>query len=110
MTTKTLVLTSVFAMMLSGCAGDTGSGGGNAIGGGTRAQFCKSGDTPIASANQCLQDDAACYQISDNSWCTGERGSSCPTGSNVLAAGTECPRGARCFSVSESVSCVISIN
>jgi len=106
MTIKNLIMSSLLALTLIGCAND--GGGGAEIGGGTRAQFCKSGDTPIATANQCLQDDAACYQLTDNSWCTGERGLSCPTGSNALPAGTACPRGARCFDVSDSMRCVVA--
>lgn len=100
------VVTCLFAILISACASE--SGGGAEFGGGTRAEFCKSGDTPVASPSQCLQDDAACYQLTDNSWCTGERGLSCPTGSTPLAEGAECPRGARCFNVSESMRCVVT--
>lgn len=107
MTIKTLLLPCIFVIVLAGCASE-GGGGGPAVGGGTRAEFCKSGDTPVASASQCLQDDAACYQITDNSWCTGERGLSCPTGSNQLPAGSACPRGARCFNVSDTTSCIVN--
>jgi len=104
---KQTVLSSLFALMLIGCAGE-GGGGAEFGGGGTRAEFCKSGDTPVSSPNQCLQDDAACYQLTDNSWCTGARGLSCPTGSSPLAEGAACPRGARCFNVSEAMRCVVT--
>ena len=39
-----------------------------------RVESCGSGDWSIPSSSQCLQDDAACYQLSDGSWCTGGRG------------------------------------
>jgi curli biogenesis system outer membrane secretion channel CsgG len=34
---------------------------------------CDAGDQPIASQTACLQDDAACYQLVDQTWCTGAR-------------------------------------
>jgi len=34
---------------------------------------CDAGDSAIASSSICLQDDAACYQLADGSWCTGGR-------------------------------------
>jgi len=34
---------------------------------------CDAGDEAIASSSSCLQDDAACYQLADGSWCTGGR-------------------------------------
>jgi hypothetical protein len=37
------------------------------------AQTCEAGDDAIASSSDCLQDDAACYQLADGSWCTGGR-------------------------------------
>jgi len=60
------------AAVLAGCASDGNIAAGTA--GGTRATVCKSGDQPVASASQCLQDDAACYTLADGSFCTGPRG------------------------------------
>jgi len=93
------------AAVLAGCASDGNIAAGTA--GGTRATVCKSGDQPVASASQCLQDDAACYTLADGSFCTGPRGNTCPTGSTPMAAGADCPQGMRCFSVSESLSCSV---
>ncbi len=73
-----------------------------------RILACKSTDIQVASEGQCLQDDAACYQISSGQWCTGERGNVCPAGSQALTAGVTCPTGARCFRFSESLECVIN--
>lgn len=74
----------------------------------SRIASCKPGDTPVAAENQCLQDDAACYQIANGDWCTGTRGNTCPAGSKAIAAGTACPAGMRCFYVGESLTCGIS--
>lgn len=72
-----------------------------------RIQACKSTDRLIASPAQCLQDDAACYEITGGQWCTGPRGNACPEGSTAVTPGSECPAGARCFQVSESLECKI---
>ncbi len=71
------------------------------------ATACLAGDQAVASSAMCLQDDAACYPLADGSWCTGPRVSTCPMGSNPLPAELPCPEGARCFSQSESLQCVI---
>jgi len=68
---------------------------------------CKSGDTMVDSSRQCLQDDAACYQISSGKWCTGERGNVCPAGSVEIPSGSACPRGTRCIPFGESLTCGI---
>lgn len=73
-----------------------------------RIAACKATDQIVDSSNQCLQDDAACYQISNGQWCTGERGNICPAGSSALSAGASCPPGKRCFSVGESLECTIN--
>jgi len=75
--------------------------------GGKRAASCKSGDQAVASASQCLQDDAACYALADGSYCTGIRGTTCPAGSTPMPAGSPCPQGMRCFAVSESLTCSV---
>ncbi|MBX2881862.1 MAG: hypothetical protein KTR32_18080 [Granulosicoccus sp.] len=73
----------------------------------SRIDSCKSTDQEVASAAQCLQDGAACYQISNGSWCTGTRGDTCPAGSIPLAAGESCPPNRRCFRAAESLECMI---
>ncbi|MFK7857052.1 MAG: hypothetical protein AB8B79_23255 [Granulosicoccus sp.] len=81
---------------------------GSAIGSkSSRVSICKSGDTQIDSASQCLQDDAACYELNTGKWCTGERGNTCPSGSVALSSTEQCPAGKRCFSISESLRCTI---
>jgi len=94
------------AFTLIGCASSGGAP--SSSGGGTRALACKSGDQVVKSASACLQDDAACYQLSNGTWCTGERGNTCPAGSNPIPAGAPCPRGSRCFAVGESLTCVVT--
>ena len=71
------------------------------------ATACLSGDSSVADSSQCLQDDAACYEVADGSWCTGSRATNCPLGSDPLPAELPCPEGARCFAQSESLQCVI---
>jgi len=97
------------SLVISACA-TSGAGPRSADNlGGTRAAACKSNDQPVASASACLStQDSACYQLSNGSWCTGERGNTCPAGSNPIPAGTSCPRGTRCFEVSDSLTCTIS--
>lgn len=101
---------TVAAWLLSSCAASSDqplSGKVNA-GNGSRVSVCKSTDTLIDSSDQCLMDDAACYQLSNGKWCTGERGNVCPAGSMALPDGSACPPGARCFRVGESLQCAIS--
>jgi len=92
--------------LLSACAASGGGSPSNAESR-TRSDVCKSGDIEITSRSQCLLDDAACYQLNDGGWCTGERGNSCPSGSKPLSAGSQCPAGARCFALAESLNCYI---
>ncbi len=99
-------LLTLSVLLLSACA--SSGGGGPTANASDRILACKSTDTLISNAGQCLQDDAACYQISNGQWCTGERGSVCPAGSQALAAGAACPVGARCFKFSESMECMIN--
>ena len=109
-----LLLSLPSVALLSGCAssGDTFGGAtyGNNQGsaGGNRIESCKTTDRLIDSSTQCLQDDAACYQLSNGQWCTGERGSVCPAGSVAVPAGQSCAIGRRCFQVSESLICTIN--
>jgi len=94
------------AILTLAACGTTDTGGSTPRAGG-KALVCKSGDEMVSSSQQCLQDDAACYQISNGKWCTGERGNTCPAGSVAIAAGTVCPRGARCINYGESLTCAI---
>lgn len=106
--TKGLLVATL--LLLSACAAsDAGDSQGGTFNANTaeRIPACKSTDQLIASSQQCLQDDAACYQISSGQWCTGERGSSCPTGSSAIPADATCPSGSRCFQLSESLHCQI---
>ena len=96
---------------ISGCAG-TDSGGSYGVDqrtGGSKIQVCKRGDELIQSSRQCLQDDAACYELSNGQWCTGERGNTCPAGSSEIPVGAACPRGTRCIAFGESLNCAIQI-
>ncbi len=95
-------------LMVVCCSGCSSVGNGADNRSGSRIQICKSGDKTISSAGQCLRDDAACYQISNGEWCTGERGNSCPSGATALPTGAVCPTGARCFRLSESLVCVVA--
>ena len=107
----TFALLATCLMVLAGCA-STGSDGGYGVGqraGGGKVLACRSGDELVRSQQQCLQDDAACYELSNGQWCTGDRSNSCPAGSSPLAAGAACPNGARCIQFSESLNCAIQI-
>ncbi len=107
---RTTLIALVASVVISGCAssGSSLSGTPGAAGNNSRITACKSTDTQVSSSNQCLQDDAACYQISNGQWCTGERGNVCPAGSTALSAGMACPIGKRCFRVGESLECAIN--
>jgi hypothetical protein len=106
---KTLITVIAAALFLSGCASSgTPSTSRAAISGSSRIAECKLNDTLIQNSSQCLQDDAACYQLSNGQWCTGERGTSCPAGSVAVPDGMECPTGQRCFRVGETLECTIS--
>ena len=105
-----VVLIVIATMLLGSCAGGGTDGGGvygRSTVGASRVQVCRTGDESINSSSACLDGDAACYQIADGSWCTGERGDSCPAGSAALAAGQACPVGARCFAASTNLTCAI---
>lgn len=96
----------VALFMLSSCASND-SGGYSAERSAGKITACRSGDQMVDSERQCLQDDAACYQISNGKFCTGERGNVCPAGSTALPAGAACPSGARCIAYGESLNCAI---
>ena len=108
----TLITVIACLLLLSGCASSGNSSpsasGSGISNGSSRISECKINDTLVQSSSQCLQDDAACYQISNGQWCTGERGNVCPAGSVAVPEGMACPRGKRCFRVSESLECTIS--
>ncbi|MFK8081364.1 MAG: hypothetical protein AB8B97_13840 [Granulosicoccus sp.] len=101
-----LIVLAIVATLLSACASSDSRG--STVSTNDRILACKSTDTQVSSKDQCLQDDAACYQIISGQWCTGERGSVCPAGSQALTAGAACPAGARCFRFSESLECMIN--
>ncbi len=103
-----LVLSLLMVSVIAACAGGSGSVGGDTSLPRGKILACKSGDTPVNSSAQCLQDDAACYQKSDGAWCTGPRGNTCPTGSVEVASAQQCPANTRCFNVGESLTCGIS--
>lgn len=107
--THLAVLAAFFtAMLLSACANDGGSGPSDYTP--RTVTACRSGDQVVASASQCLQDGAACYALTNGSWCTGERGNTCPAGSVAIPEGSTCPRGTRCFDVGESLTCGIPLS
>ena len=93
----------LLALTLAGCGAD-GPARPDATG---RVQACGAVDQRVPDESGCLQDDAACYALDDGDWCTGERGNTCPSGSGTLPVGTDCPPGARCFRIGESLECVI---
>lgn len=107
---RSLLVVLAAVALLSACASSGGSlnDAGISSGNGSRVSACKSTDTLIDDSRQCLQDDAACYELSNGKWCTGERGNVCPAGSVALSAGQACPPGRRCFRVGESLECTIN--
>ena len=109
---KSLFFVLLSALLLSACAG--GNSGFSEDGAQSRAAVgkvneCKPGDKRVASQAQCLQDDAACYPLTDGSWCTGPRGLTCPAGSRALKKGEPCPPGSKCFSPGPNLECVIDL-
>ncbi len=99
------VTLSVTAVLIAGCASAPSV---NSTAASAKIEACRAGDTSISGPNQCLQDDAACYQTRAGNWCTGERGVTCPAGSVQIPSGSACPAGMRCFEAGESLSCAIS--
>ena len=102
-------IAGILLAAVASCAssGDSSVGGRGGFGA-SPIQVCKSGDQPIRTSASCLVDDAACYQLSDGSWCTGARDDACPTGSSKLPQGQACPAGGRCFSISDEFTCAIT--
>ena len=98
------IILTIGACASSGNVGEDNAGRVNQA---DRILACKNTDRLVDNQNQCLQDDAACYQIKSGQWCTGPRGNICPAGSVPLTTGSECPLGSRCFRVSESLECRI---
>lgn len=101
-----LLVAGVGMLLLSACA-SSGPDQQRTTIGSSPIQACRASDTPVATSAQCLADDAACYQLSNGSWCTGPRDNVCPSGSTALAAGEACPKGARCFAASQNLTCAI---
>lgn len=111
-TLRTALLPLAVGVILTSCA-SSGGGLSNADAGrgaasSSRITACKSTDTQVDSSSQCLQDDAACYELGNGKWCTGERGNTCPAGSTALPTGIPCAPGKRCFRVGESLECTIN--
>ena len=110
---KMLVPALLLALVtvISACASGGDGRAGGAVAGvspaADRILACKSTDTLVETQDQCLLDEAACYQIKSGQWCTGPRGNVCPAGSQALAAGSACPPGARCIRIGESLECRI---
>lgn len=100
-----LCIASAMIFMLAGCA--TSEAGSSSARLGSKIEVCKRGDELVDSSRQCLQDGAACYELTNGKFCTGERGNTCPAGSTEIPSGTACPRGARCINYGESLSCAI---
>jgi len=110
--TRLCILSAMVLIMASvvGCATDDGYGAGSARSpAGGKIQACRAGDQMVNSPQQCLQDSAACYQISNGNYCTGERGNTCPAGSSQIADAAACPRGTRCIQFGEGLHCAIQI-
>jgi len=104
-TTSLLVTLSVVSCATS----DGGYGSGTTRNAGSKVLACKSGDTLVSSSTQCLQDSAACYELSNGKWCTGERGNTCPAGSQQIPDGAQCPNGTRCIQFGEGLNCAIQV-
>ena len=102
-----LITSTMYLIACTSGIGNPGVSRGDAGNTASRVLACKSTDRQIASQDQCLLDDAACYQISSGQWCTGPRGNVCPAGSVALSAGEACPAGSRCIRVGESLECRI---
>jgi len=101
----TACLVILFTLTLASCA--TSDAGASSARIGSKVQACRSGDQLVSSSRQCLQDGAACYELTNGQWCTGERGNTCPAGSAQLPLGAACPPGARCIAYGEGLTCAI---
>jgi len=100
----------LITLAIASCAtSDGGYGSGATRSAGSKITVCKSGDTLVNSSAQCLQDSAACYELADGKWCTGERGNMCPAGSVKVPDGQQCPNGTRCIAFGESLTCAIQV-
>jgi len=97
-------------LSIAGCAtSDSGYSTGSTRGASSKVTVCKSGDTLVSSSTQCLQDSAACYELANGQWCTGERGNTCPAGSVKIPDGGQCPNGTRCIEFGEGLQCAIQV-
>ncbi len=95
---------------IASCAtSDGGYGSASTRAAGSKIVACKSGDTQVSSSTQCLQDSAACYELANGGWCTGERGNTCPAGSVQIPDGGQCPNGTRCIEFGEGLQCAIQV-
>lgn len=97
-------------LSIAGCAtSDGGYNTGSTRAANSKVTVCKSGDTQVSSSTQCLQDSAACYELANGKWCTGERGNTCPAGSVKIPDGGQCPNGTRCIAFGEGLQCAIQV-
>lgn len=96
----------LIAISIASCATSDGGFNSGAV---RNVTVCKSGDTLVSSSTQCLQDSAACYELANGKWCTGERGNTCPAGSVQIPDGGQCPNGTRCIEFGEGLKCAIEI-
>ncbi|GMG87267.1 hypothetical protein [Biformimicrobium ophioploci] len=69
-------------------------------------RVCYNGDTVVSSAAECFSGDNACYQTDDGQWCTGERSTRCPAGSDPIAPDEICPDGAVCWVETQGLHCM----
>ncbi len=100
----------LISLGIAGCATSDGAyNAGSVRNAGSKVSVCKSGDTLVNSSTQCLQDSAACYELTNGKWCTGERGNTCPAGSAQIPDGGQCPNGTRCIDFGEGLKCAIQV-
>ncbi len=106
-------LAVLIGLSFAGCSStafdtsSTESAARQAVAGSTDAIACQGSDTQVKSQSQCLQDDAACYELPNGNWCTGPRALSCPNGSEALNVGEACPSGSKCFEYSAGLQCMM---
>jgi hypothetical protein len=68
---------------------------------------CQQGHMEIEGPDQCLQDDAVCYEIEDGRWCTGPDGREnlCPDGFDLTDVPCDADSPNECFPVADGLYC-----